>query len=87
MNDVDFANRIDIMLRDSDVKNEIADESDTIDDSDAYPDYIQSDKDGSDPEDSVSEDDEEILDCEVGDHVLYVDRDLPKYVSGRIRKN
>lgn len=52
---------------------------------DADPDYVRSDKDGSDPEDSVSEDDEEILDREVGDHVLYVYRDLPKYVSGRLR--
>lgn len=87
VNDVDFVNRIDIMLRDSDIEDEIADESDTIDDSDADPDYIQIDEDRSDSEDSVSEDDEEILDREVGDHVLYVDRNLPKYVSGRLRKN
>lgn len=47
MNDVDFANHIENMLRD----NDIADESDTIDDSDADLVYVQKDEYGSNPED------------------------------------
>lgn len=86
--DSNFGNRINLMLNDVVLSDDDVDSSESVDDSDADPDYVISDDDDGTSEDSLtsdSESDDAVLEGE--QEIVTVDDNLPSVVCGRMKKN